>query len=142
MINIFLDTTGSMSVMGKNSGSVYIVKSIEDYCSQNKIVTNLYKLNKEKITNVTSLLYQDVLLIDNFDKYTNSILISDGLFKTNQKNIFDISFLIGIDADKNNLEKISEKVYECENIISALEYLIYKNDINNNLKEEDTDDEW
>ena len=44
MINIFLDTTGSMSVMGKNSGSVYIVKSIEDYCSQNKIVTNLYML--------------------------------------------------------------------------------------------------
>ena len=86
MINIFLDTTGSMSGMGKNSGSVYIVKSIEDYCSQNKIVTNLYKLNKEKITNVTSLLFQDVLLIDNFDKYTNSILISDGLFKTNQKN--------------------------------------------------------
>ena len=146
MINIFIDTTGSMSVMGKNSGAIYIAKSIEDYCSRVNIETTFYKLNNTKIEDLTTLIFEDSFLVYEFNNCENSILISDGLFECSQENIFDISFLIGIDADENNLEKLSDKVYKCENIISALEYLIFKSSIknhsNNNTKQEEDDDEW
>ena len=38
---------------------------------------------------------------------SNSILLSDGLFNSEEESIFDISFSIGIDSDTLNLKKIS-----------------------------------
>lgn len=42
MINIYLDTTGSMMEMGKDSALIYIAKSIEDYCSFKDINTTFF----------------------------------------------------------------------------------------------------
>jgi len=143
MIDIFLDTSGSMSVMGKNNGAIYIIKSIEDYCNRMNIETVVYKFDKTKIDDIHALKFNDILAIDNFEYNKNSILISDGLFDSTQENVFDIAFSIGIDANQNKLEKISWKVNECENIILGLEYLIYKNDISNYKSDEKEDDnEW
>lgn len=41
MINIFIDTSGSMSEMGKDSGVIYIIKSIFDYCKEKNIKVTL-----------------------------------------------------------------------------------------------------
>jgi len=76
----------------------------------------------------------------------NSILISDGLFTFKDKNIYDIAISIGIDADLHNLENISKKLFENDNVLSALEYLIFQNNLldNNEVKVSgvEEDDEW
>jgi len=142
MINIVLDTTGSMSVMGKNSGAIYVVKSIRDYCEINNIQTNLLKLDGSVIEDLFNISFSDTISLDNFVGFSNSILVSDGLLECNQENIFDTSISLGIDADYSKLEQLTHKVYENENIVSALEYMIYKNNINPNINEEEDDDEW
>ncbi len=45
MINIYLDTSGSMSEMGKDSALVYLAKSVEDYCSFKGITTTIFTLD-------------------------------------------------------------------------------------------------
>ena len=141
MINIFIDTSGSMSEMGKSSGVIYIVKSILDYCKEKHIETSLFKLNGEIINDVLSLEFNERIQEINIDKVSNSILISDGLLLANN-SLFDISFAIGIDCDKSNLNIISKRTFEQENIVQALEYLLFKNNaLENIIVEEDDDDE-
>lgn len=142
MINIVLDTTGSMSVMGKNSGAIYIVKSIQDYCEIYNIKTTLLKLDGSVIKDLIRINFSDKTSLDDSFIFSNSILISDGLFESDKENIFDTSISLGIDADNSKLEQLSHKVYENENVISTLEYMIYKNNINTNINEEEDDDEW
>jgi hypothetical protein len=138
MINIFLDTTGSMSVMGKNSGSVYVVKAIQDYCEVHNIKTSLFKIDGNNIDDLFSLAFNDKISINNLDAFSNTILVSDGLLECNREDTFDISLSIGIDSDDMNLKKISKVSFESENIIKAIEYLIFQNNINITKDE----DEW
>jgi len=142
MINIVLDTTGSMSVMGKNSGAIYVVKSIQDYCEVHNIKTTLLKLDGSVIKDLININFSDKISLDNSVNFFNTILISDGLFESDKENIFDTSILLGIDANNSKLARLAHKVYENENIIAALEYMIYKNNINPNINEEEDDDEW
>jgi hypothetical protein len=142
MINIFIDTSGSMSEMGKDSGVIYIVKSILDYCKIKNIQVVLCKLDGSTIENIFSLKFNEKIQSINIDKGLNTILISDG-FLESEDNFFDISFAIGIDCDKANLNKISKRVFESENIVQAVEYLIYQHNILENIAEtEDDEDEW
>lgn len=145
MINIYIDTTGSMTEMGKNSAVLYIAKSIQDYCAFNSIETSFYQLDGTKILDLQSMKYSNEIAINFENHIKNSILLSDGLFPLENKTIFDIAISIGIDADLNNLKIISKKVFTNDEVISALEFLLFHNtlqlDTIEESKEED-DDEW
>jgi len=144
MINIYIDTTGSMTEMGKNSAVLYIAKSIEDYCSFKSIENSLYQLNGTVIKDLISLSFSNDIKIDFKSELENSILISDGLFETEDIKIFDAAISVGIDADLFNLEKISQKLFTSDNVLSALEYLIFHNDLLESAPKilEEDDDEW
>ena len=147
MINIFIDTSGSMSEMGKDSGAMYVVKSIQDYCEFHSVKSNLYKFDGNIVSDIHSIKFNkniNINLLRNFIKSKNlvgNILVSDGLF---DEETLDntIAIAIGVDADIYNLEKISLTVFEPENIIGALEYLLFINNDSNNIEEEDEDDDW
>jgi len=146
MINIFIDTSGSMSEMGKGSGAIYVVKSIQDYCEFNSVESSAYKFDGNLVSDIHAIQFNEninINLLRDFIKSKNlvgNILVSDGLFdKVSLENIVSIS--IGIDADVYNLKKVSSTVFEPENIIGALEYLLFINNDSNNIKEED-DDDW
>jgi len=142
MINIFIDTSGSMSEMGKDSGVIYIVISILNYCKEKNIQVAFFKLDGSTIENIFSLKFNEKIQSININKGLNTILISDG-FLESEDNFFDISFAIGIDCNKVNLNKISKRVFEPENIIQSIEYLVYQNNILENIVEiEDDEDEW
>lgn len=142
MINIFIDTSGSMSEMGKDSGSIYIVKTILDYCEEKDITVSFFKLDGSKINDLLSLKFNEQLQIIKLAKALNTILISDGFIEI-EEDFFDISFIIGIDCDERNLNKISKKIFEPENIIQALEYLLFQNNILENvISNKNDEDEW
>jgi len=142
MINIFLDTTGSMSEMGKNSGAIYIVKSIQDYCEFHNIKTSLYKLDGSHIYNLTSLVFNDKLNLNSLNNFENSIIVSDGLLDCEDENLVDVSISVGIDCDENNLSKIAKKMFESDNTIASLEYLLYQANLKNESEEIEDEDEW
>ena len=143
MINIYIDTSGSMLEMGKDSALLYLAKSIEDYCSFKDINTNFFTLDTQVIKDLTSIKFSNDIKLDTNNNKSNSILLSDGLFNSEEESIFDISFSIGIDSDTLNLKKISTKVFSNDNIIDGLEYLIFTNNLlNSNITQEEDDDEW
>ena len=143
MINIYIDTRGSMLEMGKDSALLYLAKSIEDYCSFKDINTNFFTLDTQVIKDLTSIKFSNDIKLDTNNIKSNSILLSDGLFNSEEESIFDISFSIGIDSDTLNLKKISTKVFSNDNIIDGLEYLIFTNNLlNSNITQEEDDDEW
>jgi hypothetical protein len=142
MINIFVDTSGSMSEMGKDSGTIYIVKTILDYCEKKDITVSLFKLDGSKINDLLSLKFNEQLKIIKFERALNTILISDGFIEV-EEDFFDIAFIIGIDCDERNLNKISKKIFDPENVIQALEYLLFQNNILENvILNKNDEDEW
>ncbi|WP_418186555.1 hypothetical protein [Aliarcobacter lanthieri] len=143
MINIYLDISGSMLEMGKDSALLHLTKSIEDYCNFKDINTNLFTLDACVIRDLTSIKYSNEIKLDTNNIKSNSILLSDGLFNSEEGSIFDISFSIGIDSDTLNLKKISTKVFSSDNVLDGLEYLIFTNNLlNSNITQEEDDDEW
>ena len=145
MINIYLDTSGSMSEMGKDSALVYLAKSIEDYCDFKSMKTTIFTLDGNIIKNLQSIQYSNNIELVTNNIKLNSILLSDGLFRSEKENIFDMTISIGIDSDITNLKKISTKVFSSDNILAGLEYLLFTNNLlslNINSEEEDDEDEW
>ena len=144
MINIYLDISGSMTEMGKDSALVYLAKSIEDYCDFKSINTTIFTLDGNIIKDLKSIQYSNDIKLDINNIKSNSILLSDGLFKSEKENIFDISIAIGIDSDIINLKKISKKIFLNDNILAGLEYLLFENNLlsSNITNEEDDEDEW
>lgn len=145
MINIYLDTSGSMTEMGKDSALLYIAKSIEDYCNFKSIETLFFKLNGEIIKELTNIEYLNDIKLETQSIKENSILLSDGLFNVDTEDIFDISISIGIDSDIFNLKKISNKVFSNDELLAALEYLLFQNSLLDScpeVEEEVDDDEW
>ena len=144
MINIYLDTSGSMFEMGKDSALVYLAKSIEDYCSVKDINTIFFTLDGNIVKDLKSIQYSNDIELDTNHIKSDSVLLSDGLFNTEKENIFDIAISIGIDSDISNLKKISIKVFSNDNILAGLEYLLFANDLlpSNITNEEDDEDEW
>ena len=143
MINIYLDTTGSMTELGKDSALIYTAKSIQDYCDFKKIQTIFYSLDGTKIEKLNLISFSGKVVSFNADRIqSNSILISDGLFDISEHNIFDLSIALGVDADILRLQQISRKVYECDNVISAIEYMVFRDSMVFSENIEDDEDEW
>jgi len=144
MINIYLDTSGSMSEMGKDSALLYLAKSIEDYWSFKGINTTIFTLDGNVIKNLKFIKYVNDIKLDTNNIKSNSILLSDGLFYSEKEYIFDIAVSIGIDRDTTNLKKISTKVFSSDNILAGLEYLLFENNLlpSNITSKEDDEDEW
>jgi len=145
MINIYLDTSGSMSEMGKDSSLVYLAKSIEDYCNFKGINSIFFTLDGNIIKDLKFIQYSNNIKLDTNNIKPDSILLSDGLFNIEKENIFDIAISIGIDSDTINLKKISTKLFSNDNILAGLEYLLFTNNLlslNVAYEEEDDEDEW
>jgi len=143
MINIYLDTTGSMTELGKDSALVYIAKSIQDYCDFKKIQTSFYELDGTKIEKLNSISFSNSNPLNIEKIQPHNILVSDGLFDTNENNLFDVSIALGADANQSQLKRISKKIYDVENTISAIEYMIvYYDLLSSEKKESDDEDEW
>jgi len=141
-MNIYLDTSGSMSEMGKDSALVYLAKSIEDYCNFKGINTIFFTLDGNIIKDLKFIQYSNNIKLDTNNIKPDSILLSDGLFNTEKENIFDIAISIGIDSDTINLKKISTKLFSNDNILAGLEYLLFTNNLLSlNIAGED-EDEW
>ncbi len=133
MINVYLDNSGSMTEMGKDHGSVYIAKSIVDYCDAYGIVMTITKLDGNTMKD-------PVRLVGSVAE--NSILLSDGLFLSDAKKMFDIAIAVGIDSDEKSLEKIAGKTFQSDDIIKAMEYLIFHNNLVHATEKALSDDEW
>ena len=142
MINIYLDTSGSMTEIGKDSALLYIAKSIEDYYSFQSIESTFLKLNGEIIKNLTTIEYSNNINLDMQNIRANSILLSDGLFNIDKDDIFDIAISVGVDSNISNLKKVSSKLFLNDNILDALEYLMFQNNLLNSSSNEEEDDEW
>jgi hypothetical protein len=144
MINIYVDTTGSMTEMGKDSAVLYIAKSIQDYCDFKCIENYFYKLDGTRIKYLPSMQFSNDIRMNISNVIENSILISDGLFDSEDKETFDVAISVGIDADLLNLKRISKKMFDNDSVISALEYLIFHNNLlETTLKESEEDNnEW
>ncbi len=137
MINVFIDTSGSMSEMGKDSGTIYIVNTILDYCKNSNLTVSFFKLDGSKIDDVLSLKFNEQIQNIKLEKVLNTILISDGFIES-EDDLFDISIAIGIDCNQMKLKEISKRIFEPENIVQALEYLLFQN----NISSEKDEDEW
>lgn len=143
MINTYLDTSGSMSELGKDSAQLYLAKSIKDYCDFKGIETTFFTLNGCIIKDLTFIKYSNEIKLETKNIKSNSILLSDGLFHSEEGCIFDIAISIGIDSDTSNLKKISTKVFSSDNILAGLEYLLFANNLlNSNITQKDDEDEW
>jgi hypothetical protein len=56
--------------------------------------------------------------------------------------MFDITIAIGIDSDRKLLEKISVKTFQSDDLLKALECLIFNYDVAPSSKQVTSDDEW
>lgn len=143
MINIYLDTSGSMFEMGKDSAQLYIAKSIKDYSNFKGLNTTFFTLNGTIMKDLTLIKYSNELKLETKNIKSNSILLSDGLFHSEEEHIFNMAISIGIDSDTSNLKKISTKVFSSDNILAGLEYLLFANNLlNSNITQKDDEDEW
>ncbi|EHP30567.1 hypothetical protein SMGD1_2044 [Sulfurimonas gotlandica GD1] len=148
MINIFIDTSGSMTEMGKDSAAIYAVKSIQDYCEFNNLQSTTYTFDGKIVDRITSIRFDknmNMNILNNFLSNSNlmyNILISDGLFNDEVKLNNLISISIGIDANIDYLEKATLKVFEPENIIAAIEYILFTYNTLSNIEEENDEYEW
>lgn len=143
MVNIYLDISGSMNEMGKNSAQLYLAKSIEDYCNFKGINTAFFTLDGAIIKSLISIKSLNDIKLDIKNIKPNSILLSDGLFHCKEGSIFDMAISIGIDSDNINLRKISTKVFTSDDVLVGLEYLFYRNNlINTSVNEKEDEDEW
>lgn len=143
MINIYLDTSGSMFEMGKYSAQLYIAKSIKDYSNFKGLNTTFFTLNGTIMKDLTLIKYSNELKLETKNIKSNSILLSDGLFHSEEEHIFNMAISIGIDSDTSNLKKISTKVFSSDNILAGLEYLLFANNLlNSNITQKDDEDEW
>lgn len=143
MINIYLDTSGSMFEMGKDSAQLYIAKSIKDYSNFKGLNTTFFTLNGTIMKDLTLIKYSNEIKLETKNIKSNSILLSDGLFHSEEEHIFNMAISIGIDSDTSNLKKISTKVFSSDNILAGLEYLLFVNNLlNSNITQKDDEDEW
>ena len=143
MINIYLDTSGSMSEMGKDSAQLYLAKSIKDYCDFKGLNSTFFTLNGTIIKDLSLIKYSNDIKLDTKNIKSNSILLSDGLFHSEEEHIFNMAIYIGIDSDTSNLKKISTKVFSSDNILAGLEYLLFSNNLlNSNITQKGEEDGW
>ena len=143
MVSVYIDTSGSMTEMGKDSALLYLAKSIEDYCYFKGIDTAFFTIDGNVVNDLKHIKYSNDIKPNTINIQSNNILLSDGLFHSEENNIFDIAISIGIDSDTTNLKKISSKVFSSDEILSGLEYLLYRNNLlNSNTAIEDDEDEW
>ena len=139
MISVFLDNTGSMQEMAKKEALIYTAKSIEDYCNFYGIQVSFFDISGQSISKIEELKITNQKIFPTI-KNSNSIFISDGLIKSRDFQ-FNVSIGIGIDADLKKLDEISKFVVGPENVIMAVDYLVYSNKMQL-LSRNEQEDEW
>jgi len=140
MIKILVDTSFSMKELGKKDSIEMVLKSLIDELNLNNLEYKILDFEGKDINFKNFSLNNKQLNFDLLDN--NTILVSDGLFEV--KNLQKgISIAIGIDADFSNLENLTKKVFNIDEILKVMDYVLYHFDISEskiNLTEDD--DEW
>ena len=140
MIKILVDTSFSMNELGKKDSIEMILKSLIDELDFNNLEYKVLDFEGKNIDFKNFSLNNKQLNFDLLDD--NTILISDGLLEV--KNLQKgISIAIGIDANFSNLKSLTKKVFNIDEILKVMDYVIYHFDISEskiNLTEDK--DEW
>ena len=139
LINVLVDTSGSMAEDCKGAVVKYTLNAIASEASEMKIQYNLYLLGKEllKIDDLKNfkILYGGEISIHalrvfsrSFESGEDSIFISDGCFNAEIESVLSkykdhiVAVSVGGDAIINNLQRCSrdKKVYKASDVIAAL----------------------
>ena len=140
MIKILVDTSFSMKELGKKDSIEMILKSLIDELDFNNLEYKVLDFEGKDIDFKSFLLNNKKLNFDLLDN--NTILISDGLFEV--KNLQKgISIAIGIDANFSNLKSLTKKVFNIDEILKVMDYVLYHFDISENrIDLIEDEDEW
>jgi hypothetical protein len=140
MIKILVDTSFSMKELGKKDSIEMVLKSLIDELNLNNLEYKILDFEGRDIDFKNFLLNNKQLNFDLLDN--NTILISDGLFEV--KNLQKgISIAVGIDADFSNLENLTKKVFNIDEILKVMDYVLYHFDISENKSNlTEDEDEW
>jgi len=139
MIKILVDTSFSMNELGKKDSIEMVLKSLIDELNLNNLEYKILDFEGKDIDFRNFSLNNKQLNFDLLDN--NTILISDGLFEV--KNLQKgISIAIGIDADFSNLKSLTKKVFNIDEILKVMDYVLYHFDISESKINLTEDDEW
>jgi hypothetical protein len=139
MIKILVDTSFSMKELGKKDSIEMVLKSLIDELNLNNLEYKILDFEGKNIDFKNFSLNNKQLNFDLLDN--NTILVSDGLFEV--KNLQKgISIAIGIDADFSNLENLTKKVFNIDEILKVMDYVLYHFDISESKINLTEDDEW
>ena len=139
MIKILVDTSFSMKELGKKDSIEMVLKSLIDELNLNNLEYKILDFEGKDINFKNFSLNNKQLNFDLLDN--NTILVSDGLFEV--KNLQKgISIAIGIDADFSNLENLTKKVFNIDEILKVMDYVLYHFDISESKINLTEDDEW
>ena len=126
MIKILVDTSFSMKELGKKDSIEMVLKSLIDELVLNGLKYKVLDFEGQEIDFKNFSLNNKKLKFDLLDD--NTILISDGLFEV--KNLQKgISIAIGIDANFSNLKSLTKKVFNIDEILKVMDYVLYHFDI-------------
>ena len=140
MIKILVDTSFSMKELGKKDSIEMVLKSLIDELDLNNLEYKILDFKGKNIDFKNFSLNNKQLNFDLLDN--NTILISDGLFEV--KNLQKgISIAIGIDANFSNLESLTKKVFNVDELLKVMDYILYNFNISENkINLMEDEDEW
>jgi len=140
MIKILVDTSFSMKELGKKDSIEMVLKSLIDELDLNNLEYKILDFEGKNIDFKNFSLNNKQLNFDLLDN--NTILISDGLFEV--KNLQKgISIAIGIDANFSNLESLTKKVFNVDELLKVMDYIFYNFNISENkINLMEDEDEW
>lgn len=137
MINIILDTSGSMSE--RKSALFYTANTVGQYCDILGIDIKFYNLKGECLASLLDIKFFNDECV--FKHMENSVFISDGFQKINDTQ-FDGIILIGMDSSSEKYKNNSTIIEKAENAIKVIDYIVSLKCISKNSTQRDEEDEW
>jgi hypothetical protein len=138
MIKVLVDTSFSMKELGKKDSIEMVLKSLIDEFEEYNLKYQILDFEGNDLDYKSFKLDNKKLNFDLLDD--NTIIVSDGLFEVKDLKK-GISVSIGIDASLLNLKKLTKKVFNIDEILEIIDYILFNFELmDKNLEE--NNDEW
>jgi hypothetical protein len=138
MIKVLVDTSFSMKELGKKDSIEMVLKSLIDEFEEYNLKYQILDFEGNDLDYKSFKLDNKKLNFDLLDD--NTIIVSDGLFEVKDLKK-GISVTIGIDANLLNLKKLTKKVFNIDEILEIIDYILFNFELmDKNLEE--NNDEW
>jgi hypothetical protein len=138
MIKVLVDTSFSMKELGKKDSIEMVLKSLIDEFEEYNLKYQILDFEGNDLDYKSFKLDNKKLNFDLLDD--NTIIVSDGLFEVKDLKK-GISVSIGIDANLLNLKKLTKKVFNIDEILEIIDYILFNFELmDKNLEE--NNDEW